>query len=479
MARVVRLLVALAIGLLLCELGLRAAGWGYLRAAGRSGVVRAAGSGGLTVLCLGDSNTFGMYEETGDAYPARLQALLDERAPDDAHAVTNLGMPGMTTGHVLRLLARQLADQDPDAVLVLAGVNNGWGWRGDQEVDVAAPVESPPWFEELRLWKTARIVHHNLVETRAPDAPHSSTGRVRPGDFETAPAGPGRGERISGVGRQGEEVLFEVHALDENLTADQFADSVRGDLARIERLVSDAGAQLVLLTYAGDRGGYGTANGAIRAAADELDVPLVECARPMSEAVERYGYDELQYPDQHPKGAGYELVARLAFNALVESGLVDGQLVAAPLADLPVGRRPAPPVRLVGDFAGAPGSAAEAATVRLEITGEEPGRAFRVVLSGSAEGREARLHGLVLPVRDDELYRETVELPALQGTFDDDGAASLPVGAVLGAERLADLHDRPVLAAYVTYVHANRRRTRWFSDAAELRAVQSSTVRAD
>ncbi len=478
MARAARVLAAVVLGLALAELGLRAAGRAYLAGAGRVSEVRAAGPDGLTLLCLGDSNTFGMFEEAADAWPARLQALLDERVAGAPHAVRNLGMPGMTTGHVVQLLERELAGSRPDAVLVLAGVNNAWGWRGDQDVERGAAPE-PPWYEELRLWKTARLLRHRLATRGAAADPFDPAGRVRPGDLAAAPAGPGRGERIDGRGRQGDTLRFEVHARDENLAPDEHRRSVRRDLARAAALADAAGTPLVLLTYAGDRAAYGEANAAIRAAADELGAPLVECAAPTAAAIARHGYDALLYPDQHPRAAGYELVARLVLDALLAAGIAPGppapallDTAGSPLEGLPVDAGAAPPVRLVRrpeDPAGPSLRSADA--VRLEITGEEPGRTFRLVLSNADEGPPAQLHGLVLPVRDDALYRETLDLPVLTGTFDEQGRASLPVGVVLGPERLARLADRPVRVAYLTYVDPNRRRVRWFSDGVELRTV--------
>ena len=52
---------------------------------------RFAGSTGgqHRVLCVGDSNTYGLYVGAADAYPGRLQALLG-----DSVAVVNLGYPG-------------------------------------------------------------------------------------------------------------------------------------------------------------------------------------------------------------------------------------------------------------------------------------------------------------------------------------------------------------------------------------------------
>ena len=82
----------------------------------------------VRVLCIGDSNTFGVGVPDEASYPAQLQTLLDENSPG-RFSVINLGTPGMATWQIRQRLPAQLARYSPDIVILLAGVNNGWNLR--------------------------------------------------------------------------------------------------------------------------------------------------------------------------------------------------------------------------------------------------------------------------------------------------------------------------------------------------------------
>lgn len=89
------MVLGLVVGFLLVE--------GLLRlgslAVGPRAFERFRGDGGRLVLALGDSHTYGFRVEEEQTYPARLEALLEQR---DAIVtrVVNLGLPGMSSGQV-------------------------------------------------------------------------------------------------------------------------------------------------------------------------------------------------------------------------------------------------------------------------------------------------------------------------------------------------------------------------------------------
>ena len=70
----------------------------------RSGETRTVGEGGLTLWCVGDSNTFGYGVTARDSYPKALERILDERVPGAPHQVVNFGIPGLNSRQVLELL---------------------------------------------------------------------------------------------------------------------------------------------------------------------------------------------------------------------------------------------------------------------------------------------------------------------------------------------------------------------------------------
>jgi lysophospholipase L1-like esterase len=93
--------------------------------------------GVVRILCLGGSTTFGAGVEADEAYPARLQARLDARAPAGVrYEVLNCGVPGYTSIDSLINLELRLLALQPDAVIVYHGVNDarliqGREYRGD------------------------------------------------------------------------------------------------------------------------------------------------------------------------------------------------------------------------------------------------------------------------------------------------------------------------------------------------------------
>lgn len=112
-------LAALITVLLLTELALQGAAWFALRARGDPG----SGSGAITVLCVGDSWTYG--DGSGDparlSYPAQLKALLDARLGKGRYRVVNEGRPGATTAEILPLLPRMVRKYKPSIVVLLSG----------------------------------------------------------------------------------------------------------------------------------------------------------------------------------------------------------------------------------------------------------------------------------------------------------------------------------------------------------------------
>ncbi|MBK8979226.1 MAG: hypothetical protein IPM29_25295 [Planctomycetes bacterium] len=119
--------LGIALGLLLAlvtfELLLQGIAFALWLGGDRSG---GAADGRQVVLCVGDSNTYGVGAASPDgSYPARLQRLLDARAPG-AWRVVNGAYPGQNSRQVLLKLPAQLASLRPRLVYVLVGTNDEW-----------------------------------------------------------------------------------------------------------------------------------------------------------------------------------------------------------------------------------------------------------------------------------------------------------------------------------------------------------------
>jgi lysophospholipase L1-like esterase len=70
-----------------------------------------------TVICFGDSLTYGTGAGKGMDYPSQLSKLIDR-------PVMNAGVPGDTTARALRRLERDVISKSPDMVLITLGGNN-------------------------------------------------------------------------------------------------------------------------------------------------------------------------------------------------------------------------------------------------------------------------------------------------------------------------------------------------------------------
>lgn len=123
--RGVALFVGLLATLLLLEGGLRAVGWVTGRVTRSEVPGRAAGT--YTILCLGDSFTEGYWAlKPYESYPAQLEQVFASALGTDKVRVVNRGQSGQNTYQLLSRLDADLAEVQPDAVVVLAGGANQW-----------------------------------------------------------------------------------------------------------------------------------------------------------------------------------------------------------------------------------------------------------------------------------------------------------------------------------------------------------------
>ena len=72
---------------------------------------------GTSIVCFGDSLTYGTGASEGMDYPSRLSEMLGE-------PVVNAGVPGDTTGAALRRLGEDVLEKDPRIVLITLGGND-------------------------------------------------------------------------------------------------------------------------------------------------------------------------------------------------------------------------------------------------------------------------------------------------------------------------------------------------------------------
>jgi len=79
----------------------------------------------FTIICLGDSNTFGWDVDAEWAYPAQLAGLLRTQLRIPDVQVVNAGIPGYTSRQALAYLSRELLALHPEVVSFAFGIHEG------------------------------------------------------------------------------------------------------------------------------------------------------------------------------------------------------------------------------------------------------------------------------------------------------------------------------------------------------------------
>ena len=109
-SRIATVAVGICICLIVLEVSLRAVGFVYGRLSESGG--KAGDADKKTVLCVGDSVTFGIGATRELSYPAQLQSLLDKSfsGSNEKYNVINRGWPGQNTTRLLTRLERYLQE---------------------------------------------------------------------------------------------------------------------------------------------------------------------------------------------------------------------------------------------------------------------------------------------------------------------------------------------------------------------------------
>lgn len=145
-------------------------------------------SDAITILCVGDSHTYGAPLPREDAYPAQLERQLSDRFGVPVRAL-NRGVPGVNSAWVAKRLAREILQRQPDLVIVWVGTNNRWN-----------SLDAESWEQEgmgerlhrgllrVRLYRLATVLHMSVFTPE-----RSGRERSRPGQAELAPSDHARG----------------------------------------------------------------------------------------------------------------------------------------------------------------------------------------------------------------------------------------------------------------------------------------------
>jgi len=224
----------------------------------------------IRMLSLGDSNTYGLYLERDQAYPALLQWRWNETHDSPKIEVINLGYPGNSSSKILAELPQALTIHEPDILTLMVGVNDFWIPPPESAAGEEARPTAMAWLRQhSRLFKLFYMIKQQLA----------------------IPAGGPRADAAS-----------------------PDMERLRRNLLAIAELAREHEATLYLLTYPNGEV-QAIASEQLREVAGSLDLGLIDIEEAFR-APCAGGCDHLLFFDNHPRAAGHALIADTILRAL-------------------------------------------------------------------------------------------------------------------------------------------------------------------
>lgn len=301
--RLALLPVGILVYALVAEAGLQIAAF-FMQRATRAEMPVAWVTGNLRVLCLGDSNTYGVWLRRHQAYPQQLEAVWNERTESPKLEVLNLGVPGTNSSRLVRELPQMIETFDPDILIIMVGVNDFWTLPTPLE-DAPAAQPQPGFlkrhsllyrlyylFQRGRLSNTPEFI-------RDPNSTLAGAGkhRVRVGDRE-----------------------FEMGFAAASPVLESGGAGLKSNLERLVGMAREAGTSLYLMTYPSQRSYYHDANQVITAFANQTGTPLIDLTAVFAPICPQNDCPETLFPDGHPTAPGYRIVAETIRERLARRG---------------------------------------------------------------------------------------------------------------------------------------------------------------
>lgn len=291
---------SLAVGLLFLELLLQLGAW-YTRTT-RQELPSLFSTDHQRVLCVGDSNTYGIWlPDRALAYPTRLEALWNESARTPQIEVLNLGYPNNNSSRLLKSLPDLLERLRPDRVIVMIGAND---FR-TEPVDVDPGQEGPGFWSTLRQKSRTYRLAYMYFRALGGDEVEISAEVVAPNG--------GIAEWTVQVGGEEFSLGYGTVARPERRRA---AIGLMSNLDAIVRLGERYGADVTLMTYPSRDSLYAVSNPLIRTVATQTGTRLIDLARTFAETCPDVRCEKLLFRDQHPNKDGYALAAQTIVDQL-------------------------------------------------------------------------------------------------------------------------------------------------------------------
>jgi hypothetical protein len=302
------------------------------------------------VLAVGDSNTFGLYLEENESYPAQLEELWNKQHPERPIEVVNVGYPGITSFRAAANIDKLMETFSPEVVLLSIGVNDMFTAAEYLESDTASGEQvSPGSIRALlrrysRLYKFIYMTRQGVKDkegnpTQSADAKVQDRDILQWSDDETErlerikkfkkanSGGSGKQDRLTESISLGDKKIVMVSAEENSSGPDtqRGFDYIQKNVDSIRKRVEQDGAKMYFLTYLASESFYRVANEETRKYAvqnPQANFIDVETAF-KSQCSKRKHCPQIFFQDYHPKAPGYTKVAAYVADRLDKDGVVN------------------------------------------------------------------------------------------------------------------------------------------------------------
>jgi lysophospholipase L1-like esterase len=299
--RLALLPVLVLVYVLVAEAGLQIASF-FLRRSTRAEMPVAWVTGNLRVLCLGDSNTYGLWldQREKEAYPQQLESLWNARVTAPKLEVLNLGFPGTNSSRLARDLPRLLETLHPDILVLMVGVNDFWTLPFPIDQAQEARPQGGFLARHSLLYRLFHLIRRGRVADKV-EILMDPNGSLTRGAHHKARVG---------------DLEFEMGFVKAEPGLSGDAEGLKNNLRRLVELARAAETPLYLMTYPSSGDFHAPANQAIRDAAFETETPLIDLTVVFQPICPTGNCPDVLFPDGHPKASGYKIVAETIIERL-------------------------------------------------------------------------------------------------------------------------------------------------------------------
>lgn len=252
----------------------------------------------FSIICLGDSFTYGWGVSTDDSYPRQLERMLNQNNPRMHFKVFNLGVPGSNSSQQLLYLENTLGRyKEIDLAIILTGANDYWNFADSniykfmnhQKDTDLTDIRLKIFLSNFRIYKMLKIISLNL-KRKVPES------RLVPSRFD----------------------IVRDYKNNDNIEGNAFRRLIEYNLSQMIHLARSYSAGIILQNYPiGDLSG-----GVLKNTAGKFSVPFVDNFSLFREQLKKRNVRDLFiYDNSHPNAEGYKIMVEELYKIIVKNYL--------------------------------------------------------------------------------------------------------------------------------------------------------------